>query len=75
MGGLYTLTEREDDLFKIKTNITKKGSYRCRITFLKSVVESTAVVKIFERELLLLKYYNIHHVLHNLTVTGRLCKK
>ena len=59
-----TLIEREGDLFKIKTNITKKGSYRCRITFLKSVVESTAVVKIFERKLILLKSYNIHHILH-----------
>ena len=48
-----TLIEKEGDLFKIKTNITKKGSYRCRITFLKSVVESTAVVKIFERKLTL----------------------
>lgn len=72
---MHTLIEKEDDLFKIKTNITKKGSYRCRITFLKSVVESTAVVKIFERKLILLKYYNIHHVLHTLTVIGRLCKK
>ena len=61
---MYTLIEREGDLFKIKTNITRKGSYRCRITFLKSVVQSTAVVKIFERKLILLKNYNVHHILH-----------
>ena len=50
-----TLIEKEGALFKIKTNITGKGSYRCRITFLKSTVESTAVVKIFERKLKLLQ--------------------
>ena len=48
-----TLIEKEGDLFKIKTNITKKGSYKCRITFLESVIESTAMVKIFERKLIL----------------------
>ena len=50
-----TLIEKEGDLFKIKANITKKGSYRCRIRFLKSVVESTAVVKTFERKLIFQK--------------------
>ena len=48
-----SLIEKEGDLFKIETNITREGSYRCRITFLKSVVESTAVVKILERKLIL----------------------
>ena len=65
-----TVIEKEGDLFKIKTNITKKGSYRCRITLLKSTVESTAVVKIFERKLNLLKSYNVHHVLHFPTNTA-----
>ena len=48
-----TLIEKEGDLFKIETNIAREGSYRCSITFLKSVVENIVVVKIFERKLIL----------------------
>lgn len=52
---MNSLIEREGGLFKIKTNINKEGSYRCHITFLKSVVESTAVVKKLQRKLIKLQ--------------------
>ena len=59
-----SLIEKEGDLFKIETNITREGSYRCRITFLKSVVESTAVVKIFERKLILFKKITVFTIFY-----------
>ena len=48
---MNTIIEREGYLFKIKTSITKEGSCRCQITFLKSVVESTTLVNKLKHKL------------------------